>query len=96
MSTENKPRVIVRESSITETQKDSAWSVILFNCYCHSYEEVVEQVMGSTVCGYAAGCNHADAAEEFGSTKVFEGSFSDCTRVAGVLGSTGIDVRITQ
>ncbi len=72
----------------------SIWKVLLFNCYCHSYDEVVDRIMIAIGCDYITAQNLADSAEKFGNVTVYEGTFSECTKVANVLGSTGMDVRV--
>jgi hypothetical protein len=96
MSTQTKIRIIPKNSLLNETKKEFIWKVVLFNCYCHTYDEAVEQIMLTLKCGYGAGGKYADSAEKFGSVDIYEGSFSECTSVANVLGSTGLDVKITQ
>lgn len=96
MDTQTKIKIIPKKSLLDKSEQELVWKVILFNCYCHTYEEAVEQVMMTLKCGYCAGCRYADSAEKNGSVEIFEGSFSDCTRIANILGSTGLDVKMAQ
>lgn len=96
MSTQTKTKITLKKSLLEEIKPEYIWKVVLFNCYCHTYDEVVEQIMITLKCGYSAGSKYADSAEKFGSVDIYEGSFSECTSVANTLGSTGIDVKITQ
>lgn len=94
MSTEikikNKPKI---KRSL---ELESPWQVILFNCYCHTYDEVIEQIMLALKCGSTDAFAYTDTAEIFGSVTVYRGSFADSIKIASVLGSTGLDVRTTQ
>lgn len=96
MNTQIKIRTTPKISLLNELKEEFIWKVVLFNCYCHTYDEVVEQIMITLKCGYASGCKYTDSAEQYGCVDIYEGSFSDCTKVANVLGSTGLDVKITQ
>lgn len=69
--------------------------VFLFNCECHSFEEVISQLLKAV-----PGMTHP-LAEELawrvhtqGLAEVFRGSASECDRVAKVLGETGLIVQV--
>ncbi len=69
--------------------------VFLFNCECHSFEEVITQLL-KAVPGMTR-----PLAEELawrvhtqGLAEVFRGSASECDRVAKILGETGLIVQV--
>lgn len=69
--------------------------VFLFNCECHSFEEVIAQLL-KAVPGMTR-----SLAEELawrvhtsGLAEVYRGGSSDCDRVAKVLGETGLIVQV--
>lgn len=96
MNTQTKSKTIIKNLVLDQLKQESVWKVILFNCYCHTYDEAVEQIMATLKCGYAAGSRYADNAQKYGNIDIYEGSFSECTQKANILGATGLDVKITQ
>jgi ATP-dependent Clp protease adaptor protein ClpS len=69
--------------------------VFLFNCECHSFEEVITQLLKAV-----PGMTRA-LAEELawrvhtqGLAEVYRGSAAECDRVAKVLGETGLIVQV--
>jgi ATP-dependent Clp protease adaptor protein ClpS len=69
--------------------------VFLFNCDCHSFEEVITQLLKAV-----PGMTRA-LAEELawrvhtqGLAEVYRGGASECDRVAKVLGETGLIVQV--
>lgn len=75
---------------------ENAWNVVLFNCYCHSFDEAVEQLIKSIGCGYIDASSYARTAERNGNVTVFTGDLSKCEKVARSLGSTGLMVTVAQ
>lgn len=80
----------------TLTKPELIWHTVLFNCYCHTFDEVVEQLMKAIGCSSTTGSQLANVAEQFGSVTVFTGSEAQCEKVADILGSIGLDVRVSQ
>ena len=72
------------------------WNTVLFNCYCHTFDEVVEQLMKAIGCSSTSGSQLANVAEQFGNVTVFTGSLGQCEKVANILGGTGLDVKVAQ
>ena len=78
---------IRRDADIT-----GPWIVILYNCECHTFDEVIE------ILQIAIGCT-VDVAEFFawkvhteGRAIVFSGSQEECERVAAIIGSIRLQV----
>lgn len=80
----------------TVTKAELVWHAVLFNCYCHTFDEVIEQLMKAIGCSATTGSQLANVAEQFGSVSVYTGSEAQCEKVADILGSTGLDVKVTQ
>ncbi len=80
----------------TLTKSELIWHTVLFNCYCHTFDEVVGQLMKAIGCSSTTGSQLANVAEQFGSVSVFTGSESQCEKVADILSSTGLDVKVSQ
>ena len=69
--------------------------VFLFNCECHSFEEVISQLL-KAVPGMIRPLAEKLAwrVHTQGLAEVFRGSASECDRVAKVLGETGLIVQV--
>jgi len=69
--------------------------VFLFNCDCHSFEEVITQLL-KAVPGMTRALAEELAwrAHTQGLAEVYRGSASECDRVARVLGETGLIVQV--
>lgn len=80
----------------TTTNPDLLWKVILFNCNCHTFDDVIEQLMKAIVCSSATASQLAHVADQFDSVQVYEGDKVDCQRVADILGATGLIVQVTN
>jgi ATP-dependent Clp protease adaptor protein ClpS len=80
----------------TLIKPELVWHTVLFNCYCHTFDEVIEQLMKAIGCSATTGSQLANVAEQFGSVSVYTGSEAQCEKVADILGSTGLDVKVTQ
>ena len=81
----NKTKAIVKEKKKVATEKDvkleKIWQVLLINCDCHSYDDVVEGLMEAVGCTVDQAVQYAMVAEEFGQTSVFSGSHAECKKV---------------
>lgn len=80
----------------TLIKPDLAWKVILLNCNCHTFDEVIEQLMKALGCSTATASQLAYTADKFDSVTVFNGSKEDCDRVAYVLENIGLFVKVEQ
>jgi ATP-dependent Clp protease adaptor protein ClpS len=66
--------------------------VILYNCDCHSFDEVIAQLQKATGCSQAKAEQIAEEAHQTGRAIAFDGEESECQRVAGILRSIGLQV----
>ena len=66
--------------------------VILYNCDCHSFDEVIAQLMIATGCNMAKAEQIAEEAHHLGRAVAYSGESEECERVAGVLRSIGLQV----
>ncbi len=69
---------------------------VLFNCYCHSFDEVTEQLMKAIKCSSETASQLAKVAEMMGSVTVFRGDQRSCEAVADILGAIGLNVDVTD
>jgi len=69
--------------------------VFLFNCECHTFEEVITQLL-KAVPGMTRPLAEELAwrAHTQGLAEVYRGSASECDRVAKILGETGLVVQV--
>lgn len=68
-----------------EQSVDSPWVVILYNCDCHSYEEVIFQVQRATGCSLEKAVWITHEAHVTGRAIAYSGTLEECERVARVL-----------
>jgi ATP-dependent Clp protease adapter protein ClpS len=80
----------------TSVQQDHFWQVILYNCECHTFEEVVERLMLAIRCAEPMAWQYAQVVHTLGSVSVFKGPHGECERVADIIGQTGIVVEVVQ
>ena len=87
------PEVIERES--TGTGNDLEGRVILFNCDCHSYDDVIQ-----LLCRAVPGMTPSRAFElawtidNAGHAEVFSGPLDTCNEIAACLGAGGLRVQV--
>ena len=74
--------------------KEQLWHVLLFDCDCHSYDEVVEGLLEAIGCTVDQAIQYALVAEEFGCVSIFEGSYEDCKKVARPLLRIGLRAEV--
>ena len=61
------------------------WVVILYNCDCHSFDEVIVQLQKAMGCSLERAISIAEQAHVEGRAIAYDGTRDDCDRVAGVL-----------
>lgn len=79
-----------------ETIVGPPWMTILHNCSCHSFEEVVRQLMKGIGCSEAEGWEIAWRVHNTGKAVVKVGSEEECVRVGNILAEIGLDVTVIQ
>lgn len=72
------------------------WITILHNCNCHTFEEVVRQLIKAVGCSEARGWEIAWQVHNNGKAVVKVGSEGECVRVGSVLAEIGLVVTVTQ
>ena len=75
---------------------DSPWVVILYNCDCHSYEEVIFQVQKATGCSLEKAVWITHEAHINGRAVTFTGTLDDCERVMGILRAIKLQVELDK
>ena len=82
--------------TINLIKPELVWNVILFNCNCHTFDDVIEQLMAGLGCSSEKASQLTYVADQFGSVKVYEGDNESCNKVADIIGSTSLIVKVSQ
>jgi ATP-dependent Clp protease adaptor protein ClpS len=79
-----------------DSERDSGWKVILFNCECHSFEQVEAVLLKATRCSLAQARAWSFEVHSKGSAVVYQGALERCEAVADVIGAIGLQVKVSQ
>jgi ATP-dependent Clp protease adaptor protein ClpS len=85
------------ELEILEDEKTTsglASKVILYNDDWHSFEEVIVQLMKATRCSFEEARDKTFEVHVTGKAVVFNGEFSNCLKVSGVLEEIALHTQI--
>jgi ATP-dependent Clp protease adapter protein ClpS len=72
------------------------WMTTLFNCDCHTFEDVVKQLMKAIACSEDRGWELAWQVHNAGKAVVKVGPETECVRVGNILAAIGLVVTVTQ
>jgi ATP-dependent Clp protease adaptor protein ClpS len=72
------------------------WKVVLFNCDCHTFDEVENIVMKATRCTISRARQISNEVHVKGSAVVYDGPLERCEAVADVIGSVGLKVKVVD
>ena len=72
------------------------WMTILHNCECHTFEQVVQQLMKAIACSEERGWELAWEVHNRGKAVVKVGPETECVRVGNVLAAIGLVVTVVQ
>ena len=78
----------------TINSSDTLRQVVLFDCTCHMFDDVVLQITKATGCSDSQAVQYAKVAEQFGCVAVFTGSSVECNKVITILTSTGLNANV--
>ena len=79
-----------------DNQVDTPWVVILYNCDCHGYEEVIFQVQKATGCSLEQAVWITHEAHITGRAVAYSGTLDECERVLSVLRSIKLQVEMDK
>lgn len=92
MSTEGRGS---EQTEITDgTDLGSGWRTILFNCNCHSFDQVEKSLIKAIACGLGKARDIATTIHNKGSAVVIEGTAVKCEEVAMILEADGLKVKV--
>lgn len=94
VSSLQKPRK--KKDTTDGTTRGQPWNTILFNCNCHSFEEVARQLMKAIRVSYERGMAIADTVHNSGRAIVYTGHRERCEAVAMVLEDIGLKTMVSQ
>lgn len=83
-------KIVAKISSHSER----VYQVVLFDCTCHMFDEVVLQLTRATGCSDIKAVQYANIAEQFGCVAVFTGSLIECNKVITILTATGLNATV--
>lgn len=86
----------VDELDATEVEVAPPWMTVLHNCDCHTFEEVVKQLMKAIACSEERGWELAWQVHNTGKAVVKVGAETECVRVGNILASIGLIVTVAQ
>ncbi len=84
------PRVTAR---ISDTH---GWKTKLYNCNCHTFDDVISALMSAIGCSATSGQAIANTVHTTGVATVCQGSKLYCESVASVLAEIGLKVVVLQ
>lgn len=89
-------RPITQKGPTDTSRKGFPWHAVLFNCQCHTFDDVARQLMKAIHCSYARGMDLAEVVDRSGKAVVYTGPRERCEAVAAVLGDIGLIVKVAQ
>jgi ATP-dependent Clp protease adaptor protein ClpS len=89
-------RPAVEEEAGAETLIEPPWVTILWNCDCHTFEQVARQLMKAIGCSYEDGMAVAWRVHNDGKAVVRAGPREECERVARILAEIGLRVTVVE
>lgn len=89
-------RPTVEQEIESETTVEPPWITLLWNCDCHTFEQVARQLMKAISCSYEEGMAIADRVHNDGRAVVRVGARTECQRVGRVLAEIGLRVSVAE
>jgi ATP-dependent Clp protease adapter protein ClpS len=86
----------VAEETGSEVTTEPPWMTLLWNCDCHTFEQVARQLMRAIGCSYDEGMAIADRVHNDGKAVVRVGARTECERVGRVLAEIGLRVSVVE
>ena len=86
----------VRDQDSTDEALAPPWLTILHNCDCHTFQQVVRQLMKAIACTEERGWELAWQVHNTGKAVVKIAGEPECVRVGNVLAAIGLVVTVTQ
>ncbi|MBW3622687.1 MAG: ATP-dependent Clp protease adaptor ClpS [Armatimonadetes bacterium] len=94
----------IDERDIQDESTDQEWmrKVVLHNCDCHTYEQVIRALMKTLPLSFEAARDYATLVDMTGAAVVYEGDLEKCEMIAnnivawaGLGSKTGLPLQVT-
>jgi ATP-dependent Clp protease adapter protein ClpS len=85
-----------KEEATSDSAVDTGWRTTLFNCDCHSFDEVERQLMKAVHCSLSQARSWSWEVHSKGAAVVYTGARERCEAVAEVLGSIKLLVKVDK
>ena len=95
-ATTTQPETLPQDVTDELTAVAPPWMTILHNCDCHTFEEVVRQLMKAIGCSEERGWELAWEVHNTGRAVVKVGAEAECVRVGNILAAIGLVVTVSQ
>jgi ATP-dependent Clp protease adapter protein ClpS len=89
-------RPVVEEETGAAITVEPPWVTILWNCDCHTFEQVARQLMKAIACSYDEGMAIAGRVHKDGKAVVRVGAKTECERVGRILAEIGLRVSVAE
>lgn len=90
------PKQTARPETTDASGTGPAWKTVLFNCDCHSFEQVERQLVKAIRCGLGRARALSWEVHTQGSAVVYAGPRERCEAVAAVLEDIRLVVKVTE
>lgn len=84
------------EDLAADCATESGWKVVLFNCDCHTFDQVEEQLVKAVRCTLSQARRYSWEVHTKGSAVVYRGARERCEAAAAVLAEIGLIVEVSQ
>lgn len=84
------------EETFDSSQSQYEWMTVLFNCECHTFDQVETQLIKAVRCSLSQARNYAMEVHTKGSAVVYRGMRERCEAVAITLEAIGLLAKVTQ
>jgi ATP-dependent Clp protease adapter protein ClpS len=95
-TTETETRPVTEEVTDQTTALPPPWITYLWNCDCHTFEQVANQLVKAIGCSYDEGMALARRVHTEGKAAVRIGPKRECERVARILAEIGLQVTVVE
>jgi len=95
-ATTTQPEVLPQDVTDELPAVAPPWITVLHNCDCHTFEQVVQQLMKAIACSEERGWELAWEVHNSGRAVVKVGAETECVRVGNILAAIGLVVTVTQ
>lgn len=96
----DRPVAVVRKEQRAEADAGTGgrdpWKTVLFNCDCHTFDEVERVVMKATRCTLSRARAISHEVHTRGSAAIYEGHRERCEAVADAVAAVGLKVKVVR